>query len=376
MRIKSYFADSVEGAISKARTELGADAMLVNSRPAPPEARALGRYEVVFGVIPGNTGHREATSGPVAASAQPDGLSAELAALRKQLENLSKTISRPGSGGREPASLFPELEDLHGYMLDNDVDADLAREIVLAAEVKLTQKAPNGATGEAVYQAVSAEVMCRFKSAPALGRSTDSTSVVALVGPPGAGKTTTLVKLAVLYGVAVRRPVRLISIDSEHVAAAAHLNCYAAILGVPLETVEGVGKLDSVLRSRRDQEMILIDTAGYAPAEMDAGADLASFLSRSSFVDTHLVLPAIMKPRDLQRAVDRYAAFSPQKLLFTRMDETDSFGSILSQAHRTDKALSFFCFGQQIPEDIEMATKSNLLFRFLRPDLVQVTTAA
>jgi len=173
------------------------------------------------------------------------------------------------------------------------------------------------------------------------------------------------VKLAVLYGLAARRPAVLISADTHRIAAADQLRSYAAILGVGFELVETPRALDQALDLHRAKGLILIDTPGLAAADMDLGADLAAYLAAHPEIDTHLVLSASMKSADITRAVERFEIFQPAKLLFTRLDETPALGPVWSEAARTRKPLSFFAAGQSIPEDLEPATKRRIIERML-----------
>jgi flagellar biosynthesis protein FlhF len=180
------------------------------------------------------------------------------------------------------------------------------------------------------------------------------------VGPPGSGKTTCLVKLAVNYGLAARRPVLLLSMDTYRVAAAEQLRAYAAILGVGFQVLETVTALAQAIEENRGKELIFVDTPGLGLGETADFSRMAQFLSGRSDIDTQLVVSSSMKSADLSRVVDGFEVFRPQRLIFTKLDETGSFGAILNEAVRTGKPLSFFTGGQRIPEDLEAATKNRL----------------
>ena len=118
-------------------------------------------------------------------------------------------------------------------------------------------------------------------------------------------------------------------------------------------------ELNKWLTEKKD--LVLIDTPGLASADLDEAAGLARFFAAREDIDTHLVLTASMKSTDLTRVIDAYERFRPRRLLFTRLDETGSFGPILNEAVRTGKPLSFFATGQRIPEDLEAASQDKLV---------------
>jgi flagellar biosynthesis protein FlhF len=204
------------------------------------------------------------------------------------------------------------------------------------------------------------ELESRVTVEPLLGRGESRPRIVSLVGPPGCGKTTALVKLAVSYGLAARRPVLLLSIDTYRVAAAEQLRSYAAILGVGFHVAETVTALAQAIEENHGKELILVDTPGLGLDETADHSSLARFLSSRNDIDTHMVVSSSMKSADLSRVVDGFELFHPRRLIFTKLDETGSFGPILNEAVRTGKPLSFFTTGQRIPEDLQAATKNRL----------------
>ena len=185
--------------------------------------------------------------------------------------------------------------------------------------------------------------------------------MAALVGPCASGKTTTLVKLAVRYGLSMQRPAHILSMDCYRVAAAEQLRSYAAILGVGFQALDTTAALSQAIEEHRNKDLILIDTPGFGARDLDAAQDLARFLASRPDIDTHLVLSAAMRSADLTRVVDRFEVFRPAKLLFAGLDETETFGPILNQVVRTAKPVSFLAAGQQIPEDLEPATVERVL---------------
>jgi flagellar biosynthesis protein FlhF len=208
----------------------------------------------------------------------------------------------------------------------------------------------------------------RFEVQPEIGR------ITVLVGPPGSGKTTTLVKLAVNECLKQGRAVKFLSTDTVRIGGAYQLRTYAAILGVPFQAVESSAALAQAIDSAPANTFLLIDTPGFsAVLQQELGAEFATFLRHRQDIDTHLVLTASMGQAELQSAVDRFAPFNPAKLIFTHLDETTSSASVISEAARTRRPISFLCNGQSVPEDILPASKDLIISSLVRqlPDSLQ-----
>jgi flagellar biosynthesis protein FlhF len=357
MKIKSYYSRSVESAIAAAREELGPEAMLVESRKVALELRHLGEYEVVFALTsdPQPAGPQPAASGPASEPAPlRDRLLQDFAEMKKELEGMRRAITRTAFAAPQWLSGAPDLSDAYAVLTANEVAPHLAREIVQGAEARA------GGDSRIYPRSLAQELESRFTVQAALGKAQSGVRVAALVGPPGAGKTTTLVKLAVNYGMACRRPVLLISMDNHRIAAAEQLRSYAGILGVGFQVLETVSALAQSIEENRGKDLILIDTPGLGFTDLGDCSELAHFLSTRADIDTQLALAASVKPADLSRMVDAYQVFQPQRLVFTKTDETACFGPVFNEAVRTGMPLSFFATGQRIPEDLEEVTAARL----------------
>jgi flagellar biosynthesis protein FlhF len=364
MRLKSYFAGTVESAICLARQEMGEDAMLVNSRKAPQEARHLGAYEVVFASAPDA---REEIGGAAARKAEePAPLSTqsllqEMTEMRRQVAKVSAQVSRTATRGRPglrgPAS--PALDDIDEALVAQEIEGGLACSLLRNLE-----SLPPTATFDQAWEALRQELRSRLTVAPELSpwsNEAPGRTIAALVGPPGAGKTAMLAKLAVRHGLAAKRSTHIISYDSHRIASGEPLRSYAAILGVGFEALDTVTALAHSLKENSRKELILIDTPGYSAADFDLSYDLSEFLSTYPHVDIHLVLSCAARSSDLTRMVDRYNKFNPAKLIFTRLDETESRGAILNESIRTGLPVSFLGSGPRVPDDLEPAEKDRII---------------
>jgi flagellar biosynthesis GTPase FlhF len=370
MKLKSFFANTIEEAIRLARRELGPDAILVNSKTTNVEARHLGCYEVVVCGEAQDTGSREqrhgSETGQDSSSDRPAGssragatslpvdkLSQDVSELKHRMEKLALTLARAGKGMASIA-FDPELTRVFAQLTEAELDTELAYDVI----GRLTSPIPEGALRMELARLVRVDAELGLRDAPS--------RVVALVGPPGAGKTSALVKVAVQYGLSARKRVQILTTDTFRIGAAEELRSYAAILGIGCQVLETPEALGQALVEYRQKDLILIDTPGLCGSEMEASEDLAKVLVTHPGVDTHLVLPASMRASDLRRISEQYSVFQPSKLLFTRLDETETFGPILASSIRMKKPVSFFSRGQRIPEDLEPATVDLLLDLILK----------
>jgi flagellar biosynthesis protein FlhF len=370
MKIKSYFSDSVEQAIQQAREQLGAEAMLITSRRAAPEARHFGAYEVVFGM--------PAQQAIPAAKPEARALNAEMQALRNQLDDIKRTLQL--NSAPHSSSATSEVEELFRELTAADLSATLARQIANEAE-PAWQAAPastRSLPGNQLLEGLAADcIRQKIRFAPPFRHiGQDLRRMVIFAGPPGAGKTTTLAKIAIRECLAQRLSMRIISVDPHRVAAHEKLRALAGILGAGFTAASTMQEFIQAVDEFRSRNFLLVDTPGYCRGDWDSSRDLTRVLSGMSQKETHLVLPASMKRADLARSIRQFAEFRADYLLFTKLDETESLGGIVSAAIEADKPLSFFATGQSIPEDLEPANSEILVNSLFAQEQASAISAA
>jgi len=395
MKIKSYFAKSMDEAISKARVELGSDALLLNTRRLPDSGSGAG-YEVVMGVA-GTTSASETTAPPKAtlrvtpapprvAAATPAPVKApapatsgpatgEIEKLRAQMDDLQNLLVRSARNQWTSQRSVPEVAEIFARLDAAEVDPILSRDIAARLEAAMATDAfflyagpeAEGAQNRwkslksdpaRVENFLRAELESRVVVQPRLGVDGSQGAVAAVVGPTGSGKTTSLAKLAMIAS--GQRPVRLVSLDKLR-SGAQQLLSSVATPGITFTSVESLADLPKLVAEARKKECVLIDTPGFSPHEHLAAAELAAVLDSCGDVDVHLVAPAYMRARDLRTSIERYRVFRPSKLLITRLDETETLGTVFSEAAHAGLAFSFLSHGTRIPEDIRPATVEELL---------------
>jgi flagellar biosynthesis GTPase FlhF len=307
MQTKTYFANSVPAALEVARQELGAEAMLVTSRPTPEHARQFGKLEVTFAFD--------------RTPAEPAGKSrSELEDIREQLTALRMAIQR----GATPAEL-------------------------------------SFATSIPGVTPIAPAPQPQIPIAPFRELKPGESRILAFVGPAGRGKTTSLVKIAVRYGLAKQTPVRIYTAGAHGVGQQEQMARYAAILGAPWEAYESLENLQLALSGEAWRGLCLIDTPGLSPADRGEYNEFASFFSRRADIEKHLVLRADATSADMNHVISRFTAMSPGRLLFTGIDEAMSTAAAVETLVRSGIPATFVGTGQRIPEDIEEADSAKLL---------------
>jgi flagellar biosynthesis protein FlhF len=362
---KSYFAHSIEAAMALAARDLGEDALILETRQAPPAQRQRGAYEVVA--------EAPAARPDAGAPAGIESLAADVASLKNQLLQLSAILERKAAAAPAP---YPELSLLAARLASADFPASLADGILMAVAHRLRLSPANRAASEqAVAEAFLAELESRVTTNSTLGCPGAARRVVALIGPPGSGKTTTLVKLAMRSALAECTPALIVSADHYRIAAAEQLRSCAAILGLPFEDAETPAALLRTLAEHRSKQLVFIDTPGLSPQESAVAEEWAALFRETPELDIHLVLQATTRTADILRRMEWWEKFNPSRLIFTHVDETSCPGGLVAVAAAAGKPVSFLACGQSVPEDLEEASLTRLC-GFLPMDVPGVRAAA
>lgn len=360
MRLKSYYAGTIEAAIALAAKELGPDALLVNSRPAPAEAARPGEYEVVFAVEEAPVTAAPRAEGECSSHQAWEALAREIAELRKQIQRQSESHSPLWRS-------FPQwdrsvaTDSLLEKLVAAGFSEDAARATVPVIRKRMD---PEVGSGDPWHKAAAA-LESLIPVATGLETVGPSPRVVALIGPPGSGKTTTLVKLAAIHGLQAHKPVHILTMDTYRVAAAEQLRCYAAILGVGFQALDTPRAVLQAIAEHENKGLILLDTPGIGPTDEELGVDLHAVLAARPDIESHLVIPATFRPAEMARITDRFRSLGASKLIFTHTDETDAIGAAVSEAMRSGLPLSYFTNGQEIPDDLYAANGAELANKIL-----------
>ena len=188
--------------------------------------------------------------------------------------------------------------------------------------------------------------------------------MLALIGPTGVGKTTTLAKLAANLKLKEGHKVGLITLDTYRIAAVDQLRRYAEILGSPLRVVANADELRAAVAGLAHMDFILIDTAGRSPRDGPKLDELRELLAAVQPDDVHLVLSSTSSQDAVELAYDRFSGVRVDKMIFTKLDEASHVGVVLNVCCKVNKALSYVTTGQDVPNDIEVG-RGHVLARMI-----------
>jgi flagellar biosynthesis protein FlhF len=191
---------------------------------------------------------------------------------------------------------------------------------------------------------------------------------VALVGPTGVGKTTTIAKLAAHYRLRERLRVGLITVDTYRIAAVEQLRTYADIIDLPMEVVSTPREMRQAVARLADLDLVLMDTAGRCPRDEVRIQELKSMLAEARPDEVHLVLSCVAGAAGLAKNAERFASVGTTALILTKLDEATGLGNLLPLLRTSRLPVSYLTNGQNVPDDIEAAVSDRLARRVLGLD--------
>jgi flagellar biosynthesis protein FlhF len=273
----------------------------------------------------------------------------ELNRIRQRLDSRERSLMEQG-----PCS--PETMPYYERLLESGLEPKTVQGLLHEVRTHSSPAASDSGMQEALQRTIASQV----KTSGPLLKKEDRKKTVILVGPTGVGKTTTIAKLAAYYRQHERRSVALIALDTYRIAAVEQLRMYADLIGVTMDVALTRGDAVRCIARRNDADLILVDTAGRSPGDRIGMTEVHDMLSLNHPVEVHLVLSATTRERDLMQYTTHYRGIPFHRLLFTKLDETAGVGGAFDLMRKTGVPLSYFCVGQRVPEDLELARPERL----------------
>lgn len=403
MQIKRYEAMDMQEALRLVKSDLGPDAVILSTKQVKRGNRAFGMFsrqgvEVVAA--------RE-YSDRKQIKEFPPGKAEDLFGVEKVLrDEFQKIRADLGMTPVELRDVKAEIEILKGYfqellrdgeddqlkglsdplllfhrrLVSEGIDRILSCRIVKILDRKLPEGQENnmGQINRCGLGLLQKQVRT---TGPIYGKEGDGQGtggkgqgegqkIAVFVGPTGAGKTTSIAKLAAKYTLVDKKKVALVTFDTFRIGAIEQLKIYAKLIGLPVDVVLSPAELPGTIKKRKDADIILIDTAGRSHKDKLYINEIRELLGQTVTLDCHLVLASTNSTGVLTDVISQFRDIPISGLLFTKLDEADRYGAIFNTMIRAQKPLSYFTTGQRVPEDIELATPERLCRLILGMDAV------
>ncbi|MDD2265368.1 flagellar biosynthesis protein FlhF [Sulfuricurvum sp.] len=407
MKILTFSGATPAEALKKAQLEVGEEAMLIETREV--QKKSLGKsalYEIVVGVEENSVPKprakveeplmkqrplaqkssdvlyniseaakqiskiAEVTEEERTPAQMPVRESEDLKRIKEEIEKLGdkvKLIQNMFWSEKAPkiqAAIPPEFAEIYRLAQQSGMDQEHLDEIMqLTLEHMPSKMRESSATVKRYFQVLMRKMIpVRLETPPRNGAK----KVIMLVGPTGVGKTTSIAKLAARFSYLLEKKykVGLVVLDTYRIGAVEQLMQYARMMKLGIETVVDPPEFSSALNALRYSDYILIDTMGSSPYDKGKIEKIYECLRGNDTeysVDVVLVMPSSIKYEDLKATYENFAPLGIDTMMFTKLDETRGFGNIFSLVYETKVPISYFSVGQEVPEDLVVATSDFLV---------------
>jgi len=406
MKILTFSGKTPAEALKKAQIEVGEEAMLIETKEI--QKKALGRdalYEIVVGIdedkirpqqkpvrqpLQEQTPIRQQSEDVlfnISSAAEQISKIAEVTSSErhmasrevdsKELKSVHAEIAKLGDkvkliqnmmwDEKAPAlqtAIPPEFAEIYRLTSQSGINREHLDEIMqLTLEHMPSAMKENSTTVKRYFQTLLRKIIpVRRETFPRPGMK----KVIMLVGPTGVGKTTSIAKLAARYSYLLEKKykVGLIVLDTYRIGAVEQLMQYARMMKLGIETVVDPPEFTQALNSLKYCDYILIDTMGSSPYDKSKIETIAECLEDNASdlqVEVTLVMPSSIKYDDLKATYDNFSSLGIDTMMFTKLDETRGFGNVFSLSYETKKPISYFSVGQEVPEDLVVASSDSLI---------------
>lgn len=397
MNVKTYRTKSLQEALDNIKRDLGSEALVLSTREVVAsrpfgflrkpkwEVAAAARQEIATAVATLPAPAPAPAPAPMAAAAAAAAPApAKMPKMPKPAEPMdmddAPVVTRRTANDRRIDLLLEEMDEvkrslktigksmparseqggsLYGELLNQGIEAEMAESLIQSAS------RGNPTPGE-LRNRVRRLLGDMIVVDPPAELHAKGRVVSVFVGPTGVGKTTTIAKIAGQASTRFRKKVALITTDMMRVGGQDQLTRYGALLGVPAYTCSDVSTLKDLIESLDDADLILVDTPGASPSDLARLSKLESVMALPE-ARMNLVISATTRSEDIVKIVNRFQRFSPKRVVFTKIDETDSKSMIVGDLLRNEVAISYITNGQRVPDDLLVPVTAEMT-KWVLPD--------
>ncbi len=347
MQMRRFRAASSKEALTMVKRELGSEALIVETRRLDD-----GNCEVVA-VVDNDIPEARVLSAPA------DVVVGRIEEEMREIKDLLLSISLKSGAEGEAVTL------LKRQMLANGLESSLILSLLSEASKKQGKERSKGNSAlemARIREVVSREIGKRIRVKDPVADS----RVISFIGPTGAGKTTTIAKLAAIAVMKRKKKVALLTMDTLRIGAPEQLKTYGKIIGVPVGIASTTSELAAFIKMHSDASLILIDTPGANVRKRDYLRELRDMAAITGELKFNLVLSVRDRDENLNESVKGLSSIPVDAITFTKLDESRSFGQMLAVSTMAGRPISYLGTGQKVPGDLLAATKKEVL-RYLMP---------
>ena len=405
MNLKRYRVNTIQEALQQIKKDLGPDAVIVSTRQVKESSGKFGLFGKTMLEVTAAKDTKPSPSvpkpisepvkpavapipAPIAAKVSAVETKQALAPIQQDIQELKGMIQtmqqKPSTEKKSIGHLQQELSEIkrliHSFAAENaqmrdsnlhenllalyqqvvfaGLEEKFAKRLVIEAQKNIPPEELDNFLYVKIF--IARMAMKIVKTTNGLEKEGHQQRIISLIGPTGVGKTTTLAKIASEQKMKYGRSVALITLDTYRVGAIEHLRSYAKIMKIPFDVVANKQELEQVIAKSVGLDVILIDTAGRSQRDPEQMAELHAMIDNPRF-ENYLTLSTTTKDAEMSEITRRFGETPIEGVIFTKLDESTTCGCIFNHAIRFKKPVAFLTTGQQVPDDIEPASKERLV---------------
>jgi len=375
MKVKKFYGVDNYDVMLKVKTELGSDAVILHQRKVKPRGLLGFLKKSIIEVVAAieeneiaTTKHNTVSMAKtqelelkkrMASKSDEKELKKEISDIKTMLDSVVSQMQNSNVSNMVGNLNNKESSYIYNLLRENEIDDELIGDIFNRCSINHSVDELDNK--EAVKRALT-EILPSN-----LNNNTEFNSkVVFFIGPTGVGKTTTIAKIAANYSLEKGLSVGLISADTYRIAAVEQLKVYSDILNIPLEVIYSPSEINGAIEKLADRDVVMVDTAGRSHKNKDHVEELSLLLNKVKNKSIYLVISSTTKDSDLKDILTTYNFIDNYKIIFTKLDEVSSYGSILNIAIREPEYISYVTTGQSVPDDIEVVTSNKIIDMLLK----------